>query len=241
MPYLRLICVFGLFGLGVAVFSPLSAQSQLNLDLTHFPEANNKDYLIHHLFKGKQFVPYPYSVVGSPNHADLDILEDGILVYDGLLYKEIPLMYNLVDDVVVSRHPVRMVNVILEPHLIQAFQLGDDRFVNLTDKERALAPGLYQVIYDGDRFVSLARRSKALHNYRNGSILERRYNASVDFYLYFPEEDRVQLIRTQSDLLRIAPESRRELRRLIRSQGLRFKKEPEQVIATVLEFIAQSN
>lgn len=241
MSYLRLIGAFGLLYLCVTAHSPLLAQSQLNVDAAHYPEADNEDYHIHHLFKGKQFMPYRLSIVGSPNHADLDIMENCSIVYDGLLYTNIPLMYNLVDNVVVSRHPVRMVNVILEEHLIQSFQLGEDRFVNLTEKHGTLMPGIYQVIYGGDQFISLAKRSKAIHNYRNGSILERRYNSSVDFYIYFPQEDRVQLIRKQSELFRMAPENRRELRRLIRSHGLRFKNEPEQVIATVLEFMEQSN
>lgn len=240
MKYLRLIGAFGFLYLCVMVHSPLLAQSQLMVDAAHYPEANREDYLIHHLFKGKQFVPYRLSVVGSPNHADIDIMDHCSMIYDGLLYKDIPLMYNLVDDVVVSRHPTRMVNIILEEHLIQSFQLGDDRFVNLTGDQKVLLPGIYQVIYDGTSFVSLAKRSKSIYNYRNGSILERRYSSSVDFYIYFPTEDRAQIIRKQSDLFRIAPDSRREIRRLIRSQGLRFKKEPELVIATVLEFIDHS-
>ena len=51
MSYLRLIGAFGLLYLCVTAHSPLLAQSQLNVDAAHYPEADNEDYHIHHLFK----------------------------------------------------------------------------------------------------------------------------------------------------------------------------------------------
>ena len=219
----------------------LFAQSSA-VDFQQYPNAIYEDYLVHHLYKGRQFIPYLLTATGSPNFKGLDMIDDGVVIYDGLKYENVPLMYNLMDDVVVSRHPDRMVNLILESHLVSHFKIGDDVFIRVSVEHPELNPGFYQLIYSGDNFLALAKFRKEVKDYRSGSSLERRYTQSSNFYVNDLRTDQgfVEVGR-HSDILKIDRDERSAVRRLLRNLSLRFRSMPEHTIVTALTFLEETN
>ena len=219
----------------------LFAQSSA-VDFQQYPNAIYEDYLVHHLYKGRQFVPYLLTATGSPNFKDLEMIDDAMIIYDGLKYEDLPLMYNLMDDVVVSRHPDRMVNLMLESHLVSHFKIGDDVFLRVSDEHPELIPGFYQVIYSGEHFLAFAKFRKEVKDYRSGSSLERRYTQSSNFYVNDLRNDLGFVeIKRHSDILQIDRDERSAVRRLLRNLSLRFRSMPEQTIITALTFLEETN
>lgn len=231
------IC-YPLFLLCTLAFDRIYAQSGETAETTVI-EALEEDYTIHHLYKGRAFVPLALKVNGSPNFANMDMVEEGWVVYDGVRYEGVPLMYDLNQDILVSRHPSDLFGfLILEQHLIEAFGFDNLKFVNIPTGHPDLKPGYYQELYNSDGFICYVSRSKVIETHTYGSILERDFLSSANFYVdNLHNDDGFTLINRQRDLLRLVPDQRRGVRNALRAADLRFRTQPDQTIVAVLEYL----
>ena len=68
--------------------------------------------------------------------------------------------------------------------------------------------------------------------------MERRHVSSSHFFIDDKRDGAsFKEIRTQRDLLSLVPDDRRALRRMLRVQGLRFRKHPVETVAAVLAYL----
>lgn len=199
--------------------------------------ALNPDYSGQHLYHGRQYVSAPVYIAGSPNYRDWEILYDCDVVFDGLLYEQIPLMYDLVNDVLVTSHPHRQAYLELHAHLISEFRIDEDHFVHIRDHE-VLSPGFYQVLHDGSDYLCYARYSRSVALYRGGTTMERRYVSTTRFFVRSkdPGSDFTE-VRRWRDLMALDPAERRGIRRHLRQSDLRFRKDPVETVAAVLSYL----
>lgn len=197
----------------------------------------NPDYASQHLYSGKQYVSSPVYIAGSPNFKDWEILFDCDVVFDGLLYEQIPLMYDLVNDVLVTSHPHRQAYLELHTHLVSEFRIDKDRFIHIKDHDH-LAAGFYQILHEGEDFVCYARYSRSVALYRGGTKMERRYVSSNRFFVLDKQDGSgFREIRKLADLFALKPSERRGVRRHLRQLDLRFRKHPVETVAAVLAYL----
>lgn len=223
--------VFSLFLLIVLFSVPVSAQ-----DATI-----NPDYASQHLYSGKQYVSSPVYIAGSPNYRDWEILYDCDVVFDGLLYEQIPLMYDLVNDVLVTSHPHRQAYLELHTHLVSEFRIDEDRFIHIQDHDQ-LAAGYYQILHEGEDFLCYARYSRSVALYRGGTQMERRYVSSNRFFvLDIQDGSDFREIRKLTDLFLLKPSERRGIRRHLRQLDLRFRKHPVETVAAAMAFLEDAH
>lgn len=204
------------------------------------PEGLQQSYSRHHLFNGREFVPHNLSAVGSPNHADLVILDHCSVVFDGVFYDDIPLLYDLVIDQLVTIHPDRKVEIYLEKHLVDWFSIQGDQFVRIAEDQSELPSGFYQLVYQGDTYTCYAKRSKEARRYSSGTTLEYRFFETVTYYLQVGD-DPFRTIKSQKELLSLDDEHRRAIRRMLRSSGLSFRARPVETLNAVLAFLDHNN
>src|SRR5690554_1103774 len=205
---------FCLFFLMLLFSGPVSAQQV----------AMNPDYASQHLYSGRQYVSSPVYIAGSPNYRNWEILYDCDVVFDGLLYEQIPLMYDLVNDVLVTSHPHRQAYLELHTHLVSEFRIDEDRFIHIKDHDQ-LAAGFYQILHEGEDFVCYARYSRSVALYRGGTKMERRYVSSNRFFVLDKQDGSgFREIRKLADLFALKPSERRAVRRHLRQLDLRFRK-----------------
>lgn len=200
------------------------------------PAALGQPYSRHHLFNGREFVPHSLSAVGSPNHADLVILDHCSVVFDGVLYVDIPLMYDLVIDQLVTIHPDRKVEVCLDKHLVDWFSIRQDQFVLVAEGQTELLPGFYQLVYRGEDYTCYAKRSKETRRYSSGTTLEYRFFETVTYYLKVGDNP-FRIIKSQKELLSLDEDQQRAVRRMLRSSGLSFRTKPIETLNAVLTFL----
>jgi len=204
------------------------------------PAELKQSYSRYHLFNGREFVPHNLSAVGSPNHANLVMLDHSSVVFDGFFYNDIPLLYDLVIDQLVTIHPERKVEIYLEKHLVDWFSIQRDQFVRIGDVQSELAPGFYQLVYQGENYICYAKHSKEVRRYASGTILEHRFFETVTYYLRIGD-DPFRVVKSQKELLSLADDHRRAIRRALRANGLSFRARPVESLQAVLNFLDDAN
>lgn len=228
------------FGLFLWLAPGNSVLAQTLTDASPVLDVLETDYKMHHLYKGQVFVANPQRVTGSPSFGNLEMMDDGWVVYDGVLYEDVPLMYNLVRGILISRHPKNLAYLTLEKHLVSQFGFDVYSFVQIQTGHSDLSPGFYQVLYQSDGFVAYAKRSKTIEIHTYGSVTERSFRESVSFYVDDLQTDEGFIaIARQRDLLNLLPEHRRSVRNLLRSLGLRFRPQPAESLFRTLDYLDQ--
>ncbi len=127
------------------------------------------------LYNGSQYVDYAYTIkAGHPffgdDHGDdhgEDHMQKGSVFYDGVLYGDIGILYDLVNEQVVIDDPYHTYKIFLINGRLDRFTIRDHLtardhlFIQLTDSVGSSAPrpGFYEQLYGGER-ISLFKKEK---------------------------------------------------------------------------------
>ncbi|HEY1112882.1 MAG TPA: hypothetical protein VGE66_04955 [Chitinophagaceae bacterium] len=187
------------------------------------------------LYNGVEHMRYLPTIEGLPYFV-VDDWQSATIRYDDVLYRDVPVRYDLVKDALIVSHPDGFRNFYLFSPRVDSFTIGAAHFVYLVQDSAkgAPAPGFYQVLARGPMTV-LARRSRKIEE----RLQERN--------LYFMNTDRFYILkdgvyhspRNEGDLLELVGDRRKEARQLLKQRALRFRKFPEQAILTVAGFYNQ--
>jgi hypothetical protein len=138
------------------------------------------------IYNGVQYRRYPhYLNYGHPFFV-ADSLAVGSVIYDDINYDNVWLMYDEVNDELITRDWQGDNLVQLHKNSVSSFAIGDNKFLNIKS-DLSLKAGYYRVLYGG-RSAVLAREAKTIHvrTVRPGET-ERSVFASTDFYLKTPK------------------------------------------------------
>lgn len=185
------------------------------------------------LYTGSQFVEYRYPMMkehpffGSPDAAV------GTIWYDDMIYRDVPMWYDLVRDEVVVLNAARQIRIVLEGRRVKEFSLAGHRFTRI-DTVAALPAGFYELLYDGPSTL-LAKRAK-----RYTEIIDEM-TVKLDVYpisprYYISKDGGFQELKKPSQVKNLFPAKRRELDAFIKTNDLNFRRNPEAAMAAVLAY-----
>lgn len=190
------------------------------------------------LYNGFQYVDYAYTIkAGHPFFGD-DHMQKGSVFYDGVLYGDINLEYDLVNEQVVIDDPyhtykISLINGRLDRFTIRDHLTAPDHlFIHFSDSIDASAPhpGFYEQLYGGEK-VSLFKKEKKTIQEETPSVTEgiRRYiTHSIAYYLLLGTV--WHFVDSRRDLLRAMKNRSGDLKKFLRANGLDLKKDKEQAL-----------
>jgi hypothetical protein len=190
------------------------------------------------LFYGREYVGYGYVIEGIPFYATED-WQKGTIVYRDVTYTDVKLKYDLVKDEVLVLHPNGYTPIVLFSPRIQSFVIGAKRFVYLSADEIApYSAGIYEEISTG-AITLYARRSKLLEEKIVINVLEREV---VDNHSYYVKKDgKFIAVDREKDIMNLIGSKRKESKTLLKKEGLKFRKNPEGALRTIVNFYNQSS
>ena len=159
--------------------------------------------------------------------------QKGVVFYDGQRFDSIPMVYDIVRDELVIKHfygdhqllQSEKVNYFLKDnHTFRRFESGKD--IN-----PQMRTGFYDILYDG-KSKALVRRSKQ----RQEKIVDKKVIAffpEKDFY-YILKNDRYYSVRSKRSVLGLFPERKRELRKALRDERIKFRTNREIAIEKIV-------
>ncbi|HTH54401.1 MAG TPA: hypothetical protein VL728_00055 [Cyclobacteriaceae bacterium] len=191
--------------------------AQKNAIGTYLKAVGVRSYL---LYNGSEYVMYQSTI---REHPYLYInWELGTIDYDGQLYANVYLLYDLNSDQIITKSTAGG-DFQLVKSFVNFFALGDRRFVHLRDS--ISVPGFYEILLEGkigvySKHEKIKFQSKLAHQAHSN-------DAQRDFL----EKDRVLLykdrkfveVNSKEQLLQIFASQAKEVKRFMREKKLNFK------------------
>ena len=227
--------------------SQLSDSGLLNISLLKVIAVHNQALGENiHLYNGPANTGYNHLSIGNP-YFQADLVQPGSVFYDGIIYRQVQMLYDLVQDNVVI---VRYSNDSLSPEYRNSlrmdlirdrvgwFTIAGHDFIRLHADSSSIKmkDGFYDRVYDGNIKVLIKRTKKYIEEVK-GLELERRYDVA-DYY-YILKDGRYHNIKTKKSILQLLKVKKKELSSFARKNKLKFKKNREGYITGLSRYYDQ--
>ena len=217
-PVLFLVCFASQFAVGQesdsSFVSAAQAQAVSQYERVLKPQA--------HVYEGNQYINHDPRIKIHPYYL-VDSLQVGTVVFQGVTYRDVPMLYDIVRDELVVQPPDGGYRLRLRVDKIARFSLGAHQFTRLVgDSLAGVRTGFYEVIYPG-RVKALAKRQKTVHEDISSGSYKADY-LTQDRYL-IQKERSFYPVKTKRSVLALFPDQVRALRKYMRTNHLKFNDE----------------
>lgn len=201
-----------------------------NIKDTYFSSIQNNA----HLYNGIEYEYFGRGVIGSPFFM-VDTMHNGSVFYDGILYEDMPLRYDMVDDAVLVKYGSDNNTIRLIQEKVVYFSILDHKFIRFSDDDHSNDfSGFYELLYNDKNVLAFAKRYKKR---MLSSNVEDKLGSFVQYDQYFIYKDgKYFSVNSQSDLAEIFSDKAQAIKKFMRSEKATYKKNPEQAIISTVIF-----
>lgn len=187
------------------------------------------------LYNGAFYPGYAFNVDGSANFQDLNTFVNGSVVYDGFRFNNVPLMYDIYQDKLIS-----LLNGYSKFSLISnrvaEFYLNDHHFkyINVIDSTKSvIKSGFYDLIYDGIAKIYV-KKIKNMQYSLDKKIVH--YYFIPKTYYYIERDQKYSVISGEKSFLSYFNDKKPELKKLLREKKIKFRKQPENAMILIVSY-----
>lgn len=190
------------------------------------------------LYFGPQYVEYAQQInQGHPFFLNTDF-NNGSIVYDHILYENIPLKYDILLNRIVVRDAIGVYSFCPLYDKISSFTIKDHEFIKLEkDSSNPSLPrsGFYEIFYKSKRLTVLKKETKAMMEDLNDKSGARRYIVPT-IHFYVRKGNEYFLFNRKKQVLALFKDRKAELRQFIQKQGLDFRNDADNAVLGVVTY-----
>ncbi|HEV7347591.1 hypothetical protein [Telluribacter sp.] len=193
-----------------------------------------------HLYNGPQYFIYDSQ---APEHQfySSEEWQTGSVYYDGQLFNQVPLLYDIVRDQVVIKYVKGVGNVILQSEKVHYFQIfpggAPHHFIRCEARAgHGLRTGFYDVLYNGTSTV-LARRIKERLEQVGTSKVTVEFPYKDIFYL--KKNGKYQPVHSKKSVLALMQDQKKPVKQYLKQHNISFKENREAAIITLATYYDQ--
>jgi hypothetical protein len=187
------------------------------------------------IYNGAAYEAAPAAYKGSVYFQNKNYPTPATIRYNGILYKNIPLLYDIYSDVMVASS-LNNFYYILRAEKVSDIYLSGHHFIYLNDQTDGLKPGFYDQLYAGTITV-LVRRTKLVSNNVTLQAVEVTYRDNNEIYL--KKQGKYSQVNSKSSVMNILKDKEKELNQYISSNKIKYNKDKEASIAAIAEYYDQ--
>jgi hypothetical protein len=187
-----------------------------------------------HLYTGKEFIKYSVNIKGHP-YFETDQMQNGTIFYDGTLYENIPLQYDITGQSVVINRFNTDERILLLDEKIKYFTFDGHRFENIFSvegKDENITNTFYDVMFNGKASV-LVKRIKHI---KNGLHPEDPASFVEEDELYVRNGKNLYAIDSKNSALQAFSDKKDLVKTFIRKNKFRFKKNTEKELIIIADY-----
>jgi hypothetical protein len=192
------------------------------------------------LYNGHEYHSYDHHIIGNALFPyDVQSWEPGEVNYDGIVYKNVPLMYDIYKDIVVVLLYNKFSMYTLLDNKVHDFSFANHHFVrvntdSLKNNSSGITTGFYDQLYGG-KTEALAKRVKTLQNTSSSVVaLETAFLSNNTYYLR--KGNAYYKVSSQSAVLNVLKDKKSELQQYIKTNDIRFNKDPDDAMAKIAAY-----
>ncbi len=189
-----------------------------------------------HLYRGLGFEFYDILSPSKPYFKDSIVFANGSVNYDGAVYKNIPLLYDLYKQLLVTYLYNGTSKISLFNDYVTEFDLHGHHFINYKPDSvnRKMDAGFYDVIYNGKHQL-LVRRTKSRQE--ESLTLKKIFIPSTDYYIKV--DNKYIAVNSKGKLLDVLKDKKKELKKHISNSNLDFSENKERAILSIVTYYDQ--
>lgn len=179
------------------------------------------------IYRGVEYTGFPYRLNNGHQYFESIVPVKGSVYYDGMLYKDVPIWYDLVKKQVIVQYVDEFSEIKLHNELIDYFSILNHHFVHLGRDEigkNVLSEGFYDWVYVGKIQVLVKRSKGTLKEVSTGvviTILKQKNEVYlVKGGVYLP-------VNSQSSVLKALGSKQKEIQAFLKKNKIKFRKDPE--------------
>jgi hypothetical protein len=181
------------------------------------------------IYNGREFEFYHPAIEGSAFFQDATFFNNGSIRYDGYVYNDVPLMYDMHKDLVVSLFHDGYSKYSFISEKVSEFSLLGHHFLRFVQDSTgtSLNTGFYDQVYDG-KLKILVKRSKEL---KEESSIQELKNIFRDKNRYYVKKDQQYYnVGSKKAFMKLFKERKGQLQRALKDADIIFRKEPERAL-----------
>jgi hypothetical protein len=202
----------------------------LNQTLTYNHSLATRTY---GLYTGILYVRDYYNVKGDP-FFQVDSFQKGEVFYNGMLYKNIDLLYDLSHDNVIVKYSGD-VNLVLVPEKTGYFNLPGHLFIKGSDASPA-KQGFYDLLFDG-KIKVVVKRSKEQVPWSKSFEFNSVFIQHNDYFIY--KDGNYKAAKNKKELLDVLEDKKADLKDFISKNKLDFRKDFEKALVQTATYYDQ--
>ena len=183
------------------------------------------------LYRGGEYARYAFTFKEGHPFFDQDHMRKGAVLYKGIFYNDVPLIYDLVQESLVTNDVYNTYLIALINEEIDSFIIENNIFIRLKDSRDPSQPraGFYQQLYRGHSWVLKKERKNIREEVSN--TVEKYIDHSVSYYL--KKEDAWYPVNNRKSLLYALRDKGPELKKFMRKNKLKLREDKENVLLKV--------
>ncbi len=188
-----------------------------------------------HLFTGKEFIKYSVNIKGHP-FFETDQMQSGDIFYDGTLYENIPLLYDIVNQqVVINRYNgderIQLLNAKLKYFIFDGKRF--ENIFSIEGRNENVSSTIYEIMSEGKASLLVKR----IKNIKNGLKAEDPTSFVEQDEYYVRNGKSLYAIENKSSVLIAFSDKKDLVKAFIRKNKFRFKKKKiEKELITTTEY-----
>lgn len=184
------------------------------------------------LYNGFLHLGYSHKIEGTAYYPD-NGWHRGSLIYDGIYFADVNMMYDVYKDELVIQHFHRLM-MVLHGEKIKEFTNDVGKFVRVErDSLRnvPLTSGFYQELYKG-KVTLLARRVKIMEETIT-DVLVQKFVSKNSYYLY--KNNTWHTVKSYKDLTTVLKERSKEIRQYLKKNKVKYRRERERALTMAVQ------
>jgi len=191
-----------------------------------------------HLYIGSEYFSPVYNKEMHPFFQTFEF-SNADIYYDGVLYSNIPAMYDLINDQVVINRYKQNFRIALKSEKVASFSISGHFFVRLVQdslNQDFINTGFYDRLYNG-RIQAYVQRKKKLEQ----NIVQNQLEVKiVEADRYLIKRDNIfYAVNSRGSLLNALEDHKKEIRKYFRKNSISFHENKENAILVASQYYDQ--
>ena len=191
------------------------------------------------LYNGIEHMGYSYKIKGHAYFLQKELYK-GTVVYDGLTFINVPMLFDLLKGQVIIQHLNGFSKLGLVSEKVKEFSLLDHHFIRLIADSLSGSPlitGFYDEVYKG-RLTVLIKRGKWIEETIKDE-LEREF-IQLDLF-YIQKGDKYYQVKNKKGLLALLKDRSKEVKQYLRRNMIKYRKGAENAIVKAVVYYDSLN
>jgi len=189
------------------------------------------------LFNGPGYDFYPFLSDTSAYFQNLRTFEKGTVVYDGYAYTDIPILYDLHKDLVVTLSHDSVGKFSLLSERISDFYQNGHHFIRVvkadTSADSPANSGFYELMYDG-KVKILLKRYKNIEETTSSMEYKKYFVPGQNYFLL---KDQVYYkVNSENAFMAAFGARKKDFQRYLKEKHIKFRKTPELALLTLADY-----